>query len=112
LSMGHYDAQIRKMSAALQARREAMQQAIDAAGLHVAGMGAFGGSSFWMQAPRDVDTDDRAKALEARSVLIEPGHAFFAGDAPPRNYYRLGYSSIPLGRIAEGLGLVRDTLHS
>ena len=82
LSMGHYDAQIRKMSAALQARREAMQQAIDAAGLHVAGMGAFGGSSFWMQAPRDVDTDDRAKALEARSALIEPGHAFFAGDAP------------------------------
>ena len=109
--MGHYDAQIRKMSAALQGRREAMQTAIDDAGLSVAGMGAFGGSSFWMRAPQGVDTADCAKALETRSVLIEPGHAFFAGDAPPRNFYRLGYSSIPHGRIADGLEIVRTILH-
>ncbi|MEM1229183.1 MAG: GTPase, partial [Pseudomonadota bacterium] len=48
---------------------------IDTAGLRVAGMGAFGGSSFWMRAPQGVDMAERAKALEARSVLIEPGHA-------------------------------------
>ena len=112
LSMGHYDAQIRKMSAALQVRREVMQRAIDDAGLSVAGMGAFGGSSFWMRAAQGVDTAECAMALEARSVLIEPGHAFFAGDAPPHNYYRLGYSSIPHGRIQSGLEIVKDVLGS
>ena len=43
---------------------------------------------------------------------FQPGHAFFAGDAPPRNYYRLGYSSIPHGRIMTGLDIVQGVLNT
>ena len=42
-------------------------------------------------------------ALRGESVHIEPGTAFFSGADRPRNYYRLGYSSIPTSRIAPGI---------
>lgn len=112
LSMGHYDAQIRKMSAALHARRDAMQAAIETHGLEIAGQGAFGGSSYWMRAPQGVDTRQLARQLQEVGVLIEPGHAFFSGDDQLRNYYRLGYSSIHTDRINTGIGLIAQALSS
>ncbi|MEM8654207.1 MAG: PLP-dependent aminotransferase family protein [Pseudomonadota bacterium] len=110
LSMGHYDAQIRKMSAALHARRDAMQDAIDTHNLDIAGQGAFGGSSYWMRAPQGVDTQTLAQQLQRVGVLIEPGHAFFSGDAQPHGFYRLGYSSIHVDRIRDGVGLIATHL--
>ena len=104
--MGHYDAQIRKMSAALHSRRNAMQEAIETFGLDIAGQGAFGGSSYWMRAPQGVDTRVLAQQLQEVGVLIEPGHAFFSGDDQPQRFYRLGYSSIQADRIHDGIGLI------
>ena len=115
LSLGHHDALIRRMGTALHERREVMTQAIAAQGLQIAGHGAYGGSSFWMRAPETVDTEELARRLRARSVLLEPGHSFFAGPARPRNFYRLAYSSIPAARIAQGVKLVGqeiDTMHN
>ncbi|MEO0378772.1 MAG: PLP-dependent aminotransferase family protein [Pseudomonadota bacterium] len=112
LSMGHYDAQIRRMGAALHARRTAMQAAIDAHGLEIAGLGGFGGSSFWMRAPPQMDTRALAATLQEASVLIEPGHAFFSGQDTPRNFYRLGYSSIPPARIADGIAKIAQVVAS
>jgi len=43
--------------------------------------------------------------------LIEPGNAFFAGEAPPHNFYRLAYSSIPSQNIAEGVSILARTLN-
>lgn len=110
LSMGHYDAQIRKMGAALHARRIAMQTAIETHGLEIAGLGAFGGSSFWMRAPGNTDARRLASDLREASVLIEPGNAFFSGQDTPRNYYRLGYSSIHSDRIGEGIARIAQSL--
>ncbi len=110
LSLGHYDALIRRMSAALHDRRTELERAISEHGLEVAGLGAFGGSSIWMQAPPHVDSEELSARLAERSVLIEPGAAFFASATPPRHYYRLGYSSIPKGRIYEGVNLIANTL--
>ncbi|WP_415401401.1 PLP-dependent aminotransferase family protein [Tateyamaria sp. SN3-11] len=110
LSMGHYDAQIRKMGAALHTRRSIMQEAIDAHGLDIAGIGAFGGSSFWMRAPDGHDARHLAAQLQDKSVLIEPGHTFFSGEDQPRTYYRLGYSSIQADRISDGIELIANCL--
>ncbi|MFL4469744.1 PLP-dependent aminotransferase family protein [Tateyamaria armeniaca] len=112
LSMGHYDAQIRKMGAALHRRRTAMQAAIDAHGLEIAGLGGFGGSSFWMRAPAHKDARQLALDLQEASVLIEPGNAFFSGQDTPRNYYRLGYSSIQSDRITEGIARIAKAVES
>jgi len=52
-----------------------------------------------------------SRGLADRSVLIEPGHSFFAGPTPPRNYYRLAYSSIAAPRITEGVALLAKTIN-
>jgi len=105
LGLGHYDALVNRMKGAFRRRRQVMAEAIAEAGLEVAGQGGFGGSSFWMRAPKGVDTEALALRLRAEGVLIEPGRAFFAGEGP-RNYYRLAYSSIGLPRIAEGVARI------
>ena len=110
LSLGHYDAMIHRMKSAYRRRRQAMDEAIAEHGLTVAGQGGFGGSSFWMRAPEGVDTEELALRLRPKGVLIEPGRAFFARDPAPRNYYRLAYSSIPQGRIAEGIRLIAEAM--
>jgi len=112
LSLGHYDALIRRMGNALHERRAVMESSIAQHGLEVAGQGAHGGSSFWMRAPEDVDTQILSNRLRAKGVLIEPGHSFFGGEEPPRNFYRLGYSSIPSSRIAAGMQALASELGS
>jgi GntR family transcriptional regulator/MocR family aminotransferase len=110
LSLGHYDTLVNRMRAAYRRRRLIMDEAIAAAGLTVAGAGGFGGSSFWMQAPDGVDTEGLALSLRTQGVLIEPGLAFFDPARPARNFYRLAYSSIAPGRIAEGIGLIAQAI--
>jgi len=106
LSLGHYDAQIRKMGKVLTRRRAVMEHAIRENQLSIAGQGAFGGSSFWMRAPSSVNTEVLAAKLQNDQVLIEPGRAFFSGDTPATNYYRLAFSSIPSERIDEGIARI------
>ena len=110
LSLGHYDALIRRIRNVLRNRRAVMQEAIEANGLTIAGKGVHGGSSFWMQAPEGVDTTQLAKALREKDVLIEPGHSFFRSDRPETRYYRLAYSSIPSERIPEGVTQIAQTI--
>lgn len=106
LSLGHYDAHVRRLGRAYHGRRTVMESAIAEAGLEIAGSHAAGGSAFWMRAPDGVDTAELAQDLRSDSVLIEPGAEFFHGSAPPRHFYRLAYSSTPSDRIAEGIALI------
>lgn len=103
LRLGHYDALIRRAARSLTERRAVMEQAIARHGLTIAGRGAHGGSSFWMQAPEGTDTEDLAQRLRDDGVLIEPGGPFFNEPNPPANFYRLAYSSIPANRITAGI---------
>lgn len=112
LSLGHYDAQIHKMSKGLAERRTVMEAEIRKQGLEIAGSGSFGGSSFWMRAPDGIDTQSLAQNLLAQGVLIEPGRHFFSGDGPPTNFYRLAYSSIPIERIPAGIAKIAAAIHS
>ncbi|MFC6686631.1 MocR-like pyridoxine biosynthesis transcription factor PdxR [Jhaorihella thermophila] len=112
LSLGHYDAQIRRMASVLHRRRRTIEKAIEEHGLTVAGRGVYGGSSLWMQAPPGSDTARLAEILRERSVLIEPGAPFFAGEDRPTHFYRLGYSSIPSSRIPEGIHRIAQALAS
>ena len=110
LSLGHYDALIKRMSRALHERRKVLDAAIAEHGLTIAGEATFGGSSVWMKAPEGVDTDILAARLRDQSVLIEPGQSLFAREGSPTNFYRLAYSSIPTNRIAEGVRLIAEAL--
>ena len=110
LSLGHYDALINRMRTAYKRRRQVMAEAIESAGLDVAGQGGFGGSSFWMRAPHGVDTQALALRLRADGVLIEAGQSFFDPARPQHQFYRLGYSSISPAKIPEGIARIAKAL--
>ena len=110
LSLGHYDALIRRIRKALSERSDVMRQALIQHKLEIVAQGVHGGSSFWMRADESVDTDKLALYLRAQGVLIEPGRVFFNGTNRPRNYYRLAYSSIPVNRIADGVAKIADAM--
>ena len=110
LSLGHYDSLIRRMGQIYERRRSVMEDALASHGLAVEGRGVFGGSSFWMRAPDGVDTKDLDRRLRAKSVVIEPGHAFFHAADAPQNFYRLAYSSIPSERIPMGIATLAREL--
>ena len=112
LSLGHYDAMVRRMGAAFQVRREVMDRAIVEHGLEIAGKGVFGGSSFWMRAPEGSDMGAVVESLKGQGVLIEPGTPFFSAADAPSNYYRLAYSSIKPEKIDAGLRLVADAIRA
>lgn len=110
LSLGHYDALIRRMGAAYHERRDVMNEAIEQEGLTIAGRGVFGGSAFWMRAPEDVDTTHLAQKLQTKDVMIEPGAPFFGGDTPPQNFYRIAYSSISAKKIPQGISHIKNAI--
>ncbi len=106
LSLGHYDALIRRLRNAFHDRRRAMDKAIEEYGLEVAGSPTFGGSSLWMRTPEGIDSNILADRLRAKSVLIEPGPAFCERDNREARHYRLAYSSVTTPQIAPGIALI------
>ena len=111
LRLGHYDALINRMSKQYSIRRSKMAAAIKKYQLEIAGNSSpEGGSSFWMKAPKDLDTEILAKSLMKNGVLIEPGKNFFAPPNQLENYYRLAFSSINEEKIEGGIKLVADLI--
>lgn len=106
LAQGHYDLLIRNMRREFAKRRKAVVKALEKTNLEVAGAAKFGGTSLWVKAPDGTDTETLAQDLLADGVVIEPGAPFFQGDNQPKEYFRLGYSSIPLEKITQGIQLI------
>ena len=103
LGLGHYDAMIKRMRSVFLKRRTVMDQALKGTNMTVAGSASFGASSFWLEAPDDIDTEILAETLKAQGVLIEAGAPFFQSPNAPKNFFRLAYSSITSEKIPEGI---------
>lgn len=110
LAQGYYDLLIRDMRRKFAQRRKAMIDALGRTNLEIAGAAQFGGSSLWIRAPFEIDTQELADELINDGVLIEPGAPFFNGDKAPRDYFRLGYSSIPVEQIEDGIRLIFEQI--
>ncbi len=110
MALGHYDAQIRRLRRALAIRRKIMQRALDRHGLKNTAA-QFGGTSFWIEGPPELDSGELAKELCGESVLIEAGEPFFPAAACRKNFFRAAYSSIDEERIDQGVALIADRIH-
>ena len=71
---------------------------------------SFGGTSYWVWGPADLDSEQLAQAAAERGILIEPGRIHFAAHDAPRNFFRLGFSSIPEERIEPGIALLAEVV--
>lgn len=112
LAQGHYDLLIRDMRREFAERRNAMIKALEQTQLEIAGSAKFGGSSLWIKAPSGIDTEILAEKLLDVGVVIEPGAPFFSRHYKPKEFFRLGYSSIPVKNIAEGISRIAEMVQN
>jgi GntR family transcriptional regulator/MocR family aminotransferase len=64
---------------------------------------SFGGSCYWVKGPEGLDAEALQVSAMAEGILIESGTIHFLEDNPPKNYFRLGFSSISTDRIDDGI---------
>lgn len=108
LAQGHYEMLIRDMRREFSKRRTMAVHALQDTALEMAGAAKFGGTSLWIKAPDGTDTEILARDLLKDGVVIEPGAPFFNGDEYPTEFFRLGYSSIPVDRIFDGIRIIGE----
>jgi len=106
LERGYHDAMVARLSHALHARWKLLGDLLEQRFPGRASRPTFGGSSFWVKGPAKLDATRLAATAAAEGkLLFEPGEMFFHGHAAarPKNFFRLGFSSIPEARIPAGV---------
>jgi GntR family transcriptional regulator/MocR family aminotransferase len=110
LSLGHHDTLIRRLHRAYRTRWEIMGAALETHMPAAARIPTFGGTSFWVKGPDKLDSEALSRMAAQKGILIEPGRIDFGGPDAPRNYFRLGFSSIEEKKIEPGIKLLADTI--
>ena len=111
LADGHHDALLRRLSQLYKERWEIMGQALGRHLPECRWLPTSGGTAFWIEGPARLDTRRLEAAAARRGILIEPGDVHFLDAATaPRNFFRLGFSSIATERIEPGLERLGETI--
>lgn len=104
LSLGHYDAMLRRLVRVFEERLMALRDALNHyRPLSIAVAPVKGGTSLWVKGPDGLNGAALMKEAEARGVLIEPAEHFFADAQGRSNMFRLGVTSLPTKRIRDGI---------
>jgi GntR family transcriptional regulator/MocR family aminotransferase len=110
LSLGHHDTLIRRLHKAYRSRWEIMGAALEKHLPASTKVPSFGGTSFWVRGPESLDSERLAAEATLKGVLIEPGRINFGVASPPRNFFRLAFSSIDEKKIEPGITLLSDII--
>lgn len=110
LSLGHHDSLLRRLSSAHLERTRILCAALDRHAPELRYIPVTGGSSCWIEGPAWLDAGQLAEEAERQGILIETGSVFFVADTPPRNHFRLGFSSIATERIEPGIKCLAEVL--
>ena len=103
LARGHHDSLVRRLNHAFELRWRKLNDALSRYLPDSACPPTFGGTSYWVQAPAGLDCRRLQREAAQQGILIEPGDVFFQADPAPLNYFRLGFSAIPVDRIEDGV---------
>ncbi len=107
IAHGYHERFVQRLNSAYRERAAALHQALARELPAFRARPAEGGSALWVGAPAGVDTRALAARALEHGVVVEPGDVFFAAARPPGSWLRLGYSSIPVERIAPGVRALR-----
>ena len=103
LADGHHDALLRRLC---NVYRERLAAAVTALVKHLPEFSVnltAGGTALWIAGPANIDMTAVEKAALAKGVVIESGAVHFLNPPGPKNFCRLGVSSIPTERIEPGI---------
>jgi GntR family transcriptional regulator/MocR family aminotransferase len=103
IERGYHDALIMNITRNYQTRWRAMDAALKKYLPESHNQPSFGGSCYWVKGPEWLDANELQKLALEESILIESGTIHFLEESPPKNYFRLGFSSISTDRIDEGI---------
>ena len=111
LARGHHDSLVRRLSHAYKDRWQAMGEALSKYLPESARTPTFGGTAYWVHGPQNIDARVLKTKAQAQGILIEAGDIFFHQQPAPLNYFRLGFSSIPVERIEPGIKKLAELIH-
>lgn len=110
LALGHHDTLVNRLHRAYRERWQRMGEALARYIPDSSRAPTFGGTCYWVRGPEDLDAEALAREALKVGIVIEPGRVLFAADDAPRNYFRLGFSSIPAEKIEPGIRLLADVI--
>ncbi len=110
LSLGHHDSLITRLHSSYRERWEVMGDALAKYLPDSAKAPSFGGTAFWVTGPEGLDARALMQVALERGVVIEPGDVFFAEKDPPKNCFRLGFSSIAADKIEPGVQIIAELI--
>ena len=110
LSRGHYDSLLRREGQSLKQRWAAMQAALARHLTRCSFVPTSGGTAFWVEGPPALDAQLLEKNAADAGIVIETGDVHFLSDHGPKNFFRLGFSSIALERIEPGIKLLAQVI--
>jgi GntR family transcriptional regulator/MocR family aminotransferase len=103
ISLGHNDAQLKRLADAQKERGALVLEAM-ARNLPQCKVAPLsGGGSCWVQLPHNVPAAALARKAAERGVLIEPGDVFFQTAPATDHFFRLGFQSIKASVIEAGI---------
>ena len=112
LKRGYHDALIRRLSHTLSDRWHTLRESIHQHLPEWSVSPSTGGSSFWLQNLTGIDTLDLQRRCAQKDVWFEAGDVFFHQQPAPVSCLRLGFSSIPVDRINQGVREIASVLAS
>ncbi|WP_338242685.1 PLP-dependent aminotransferase family protein [Maricaulis maris] len=104
LSLGHYDAMLRRLRRVSEERLIALRDALNhyrPSSIAIAPV--EGGTTYWVRGPDNLDARVLIRAAEARGILIEPADDWFVLPDGPKNMFRLGVTGLPAAEIRAGI---------
>ena len=110
VSLGHYEAQLRRLAQAQKERHAALTAAMAEYLPECRITPVRGGGSCWVQLPDHVPAFELARVAAEHGVLIEPGDIFFRSPVAPANFIRMGYQSIPTNKVAQGVQALAEAM--
>ncbi|EMH4161774.1 PLP-dependent aminotransferase family protein [Pluralibacter gergoviae] len=103
LAQGHYETHLRRYREDSARRWEMLNQALQQQLPACRPLpGSEHANAFWLRAPEGVNTQQLTWRAAHAGVLIEPGARHFLDDAPPENYFRMGFHAIAPDAIFPG----------
>lgn len=110
LERGYHDSLIRKLSLTLYQRSITMRIHLEKFFPAETSLTLHGGSALWLKGPKGLDSRVLANRLSKKGVLIEPGDIFFYPQQKKCPYFKLGFSSLPEEKIADGINIIIETI--
>ena len=111
LERGYYDALMMNISRNYRVRWKSMSRALNKYLPGSYKVPTFGGSCYWIKGPKDLDAQYLQQLAQQEGILIESGNVHFSQENSPKNYFRLGFSSISTDRIEPGIKKLAELIN-